>query len=42
MAQQIAPWAAVAGYGAAVADVRLSTLPVELGLGDVAAIGEAL
>src|SRR5262249_21036156 len=38
MAQQIAAWAAVARHGAAVADVDLGPLPIELGLGDVAAL----
>ena len=41
MAQHIArPWAAVAGHGAAIAGVHVGTLPVDLGLGDGAAIGE--
>jgi len=40
MAQQIAAGAPVAGDGAPVADVCLGTLPIELGLGDVAALGE--
>ena len=34
MAQQIASSAAVAGYGAAIVDVHLSALPIELGFGE--------
>src|SRR5262249_61797409 len=40
MAEQITPRTAVAGYDPALADVNLSPLPIELGLGDVAAFGE--
>jgi len=40
MTEQIPTRAAIAGYGAALADVNLGALPIELGLGDVAALGE--
>jgi len=42
MAQQVVTGAAIEGYGATVEDVDLGALPVELGLGDVAALGEPL
>jgi hypothetical protein len=40
MAQQITPKATVAGHDAVIADVHLGALAVELGLGDVTALGE--
>jgi hypothetical protein len=40
MSEQIPTRTAVAGNGAALADVDLDTLPIEFGLRDISALGE--